>query len=84
MHPRTLQRRLKKEGTTFEGLKDEARRDLARRYLSQPELPLTQIAALLDYSELSALGRSCRRWFDATPQQFRGRLLSEEPMPSMA
>ncbi len=36
MHPRTLQRRLQEEGTTFEEIKDEARRDLAERYLSQP------------------------------------------------
>lgn len=84
VHPRTLQRRLKEEGTTLERLKDEARRDLARRYLSQPDVPLTQVAALLDYSEQSALGRSCRRWFNATPQQFRSRLLSAEAAPSMA
>ena len=68
MHPRTLQRRVREEGTTFEAIKDEARRDLAQRYLSQPDLPLTQIAALLGYSEQSALGRSCRRWFDMTPR----------------
>jgi AraC-like DNA-binding protein len=83
MHPRTLQRRLKGEGTTFEGLKDETRRDLARRYLAQPDVPLTQVTALLDYGEQSALGRSSRRWFNATPQQFRSRLLSAEPVPSM-
>jgi AraC-like DNA-binding protein len=84
MHPRTLQRRLKEEDTTFEGLKDKTRRDLARRYLSQPDVPLAQVAALLDYGEQSALGRSCRRWFNATPQQLRGRLLTAEPVPSMA
>ncbi len=74
MHPRTLQRRLRKEGTTFEAIKDEARRDLAQRYLSQPDLPLTQITALLGYSEQSAFGRSCRRWFDMTPREARARL----------
>jgi AraC-like DNA-binding protein len=75
MHPRTLQRRMGEEGSTFEGIKDEARRDLAQRYLSQPDLPLTQITALLGYSEQSAFGRSCRRWFDMTPLQERARLL---------
>jgi AraC-like DNA-binding protein len=74
MHPRTLQRRVRKEGTTFEVIKDEARRDLAQRYLSQPDLPLTQITALLGYSEQSAFGRSCRRWFDMTPREARARL----------
>ncbi|HXW34154.1 MAG TPA: helix-turn-helix domain-containing protein, partial [Acidimicrobiales bacterium] len=74
LHPRTLQRRLREAGTTFEAIKDEVRRDLAQRYLSNPDLPLNQITVLLDYSEQSALGRSCRRWFDATPQQIRARL----------
>jgi AraC-like DNA-binding protein len=76
MHPRTLQRRLREEDTTFEETKDQVRRDLAQRYLSHPDLPLAQVSALLDYSEQSALGRSCRRWFDTTPRSYRDRLLS--------
>jgi AraC-like DNA-binding protein len=84
MHPRTLQRRLREEGTTFEAIKDEARQDLAQRYLSQPEVPLTQITALLGYSEQSALGRSCRRWFDTTPREMRARLSSTSLAPSFA
>ena len=84
MHPRTLQRRLREEGTTFEEIKDETRRDLAERYLSQPDVPLTQITALLDYSEQSAFGRSCRRWFHATPREFRNRLIPARPAPSLA
>jgi AraC-like DNA-binding protein len=77
MHPRTLQRRMREERTTFEAIKDEVRRDFAQRYLSQPDLPLTQITALLGYSEQSAFGRSCRRWFDMTPRQTRARLLAD-------
>jgi AraC-like DNA-binding protein len=76
MHPRTLQRRLREEDTTFEETKDQVRRDLAQRYLSHPDLPLAQVSALLDYSEQSAFGRSCRRWFDTSPRGYRDRLLS--------
>lgn len=76
MHPRTMQRRLNEEGTTFEDIKDLVRRDLAQRYLAQPDLPLSQVTALLDYSEQSALGRSCRRWFHATPREVRNQLTS--------
>jgi AraC-like DNA-binding protein len=76
MHPRTLQRRLREEGTTFEEIKDQVRRELAQRYLSHQEVPLVQVSALLDYSEQSALGRSCRRWFDMTPRGYRDRLPS--------
>ncbi len=77
LHPRTLQRQLRAEGTTFERLKDDARAELARSYLANPELPMSQVAALLDYSEQSTLSRSCRRWFDLTPRQLRG----QEPLP---
>jgi AraC-like DNA-binding protein len=84
MHPRTLQRRLREEGTTFEAIKDAARQDLAQRYLSQPDVPLTQITALLGYSEQSALGRSCRRWFRTTPREVRARLSSGSSIPSFA
>jgi len=82
MHPRTLQRRLHEEDATFESIRDETRRDLARRYLGQVDLPLAQVAALLDYREQSALGRSCRRWFHATPLEVRAGLTGRAPNPS--
>lgn len=71
VHPRTLQRRLREEGASFESIKDDVRRDAAARYLSQPDMPLTRIAALLGYSEPSVLTRSCQRWFASTPRQIR-------------
>ena len=74
LHPRTLQRRLRDEGTTFEDIKDGSRRDLARRYLAHPDVPLTQITAFLDYREQSALTRSCQRWFQTTPTALRASL----------
>jgi AraC-like DNA-binding protein len=76
VHPRTLQRQLKREGTTFERLKDEARAELARGYIANRDLPLSHVAALLDYSEQSALTRSCRRWFGRTPRGLRTELSS--------
>jgi AraC-like DNA-binding protein len=78
MHPRTLQRRLRAEGESFDAIKDGVRRDVALRYLKQPGIPLTRVAELLGYSELSVLSRSCHRWFAASPRQLRsgGRLRS--------
>ncbi len=84
VHPRTLQRRLRAEGTSFERIKDDARSALARRYLEQQELPLTQVAALLDYSEQSALTRSCRRWYGRPPRAVRARLLSDASTRGLA
>jgi AraC-like DNA-binding protein len=71
MHPRTLQRRLAAEGTRCQHVVDAERRTQAAKYLAQPGLQLGQIAGLLGYTEQSALNRSCRRWFGATPRQYR-------------
>jgi len=83
MHPRTLQRRLRDEGTTFEEIKDEARRTRAERWLAMPDVPLSQITALLDYGEQSALSRSCQRWFHMAPRAVRARL-SDKPTLAVA
>jgi AraC-like DNA-binding protein len=77
MHPRTMQRRLGEEGTTFEDIKEEARRDLAQRYLVQPDLSIGQITTLLGYRDQSAFTRSCRRWFDRSPRDMRAHLLAD-------
>jgi AraC-like DNA-binding protein len=77
LHPRTLQRRLREEGIHFETIRDEVRRERAWRYLTQTRLPLIRIAAMLGYSELSALSRSCIRWFARSPREFRQQLARE-------
>jgi len=71
MHPRTLQRRLRAAGESFESIKDGVRRDVALRYLTQSTLPLIRVAQLLGYSDTSALSRSCCRWFSASPRRLR-------------
>ncbi len=74
LHARTLQRRLKEEGSSFEKIKDETRREWAETLLSQPALPLTQIADILGYADSSAFTRVCRRWFGEAPRHYRVRL----------
>lgn len=74
VHPRTLQRQLKEEGTSFETIKDEVRRDLARELLAERELPITQIALDLHYANSSAFTRSCKRWFGLAPSALRQEL----------
>ena len=67
LHPKTFQRRLTAEGTTFGTLVEQARRELADHYLRETDLELTQIARELGYAEQSVLSRSCRRWFGEPP-----------------
>jgi AraC-like DNA-binding protein len=77
LHPRTLQRRLRSEGVSFEDLKDEVRRDLALRYIQNTELPLKKVAERLGYAETSVLSRSCFRWFSTNPRELRSRVRGE-------
>ena len=71
MHPRTLQRHLAAEGTTYEAVLDDVRRRRAWQLLTGTDLPMVQITAILGLSEQSALTRAARRWFGAPPSQVR-------------
>jgi len=71
LHPRTLQRHLATERTTFEALREEARKEAAMHYLRETKIPLGQLADLLGFSEQSAMTRSCRRWFGVPPSVLR-------------
>jgi AraC-like DNA-binding protein len=70
-HIRTLQRRLKALGVTYDELVETTRRDLALHYLKQGHLSLTEIGSLLGYAELSTFSRAFRRWVGCSPQAFR-------------
>ena len=71
MHPRTLQRHLAAEGTTFETVLDEVRRDTAHRLITRTDLPFSQVTAMIGLTEQSALTRVSRRWFGDTPRGVR-------------
>ncbi|KGN30141.1 transcriptional regulator [Knoellia sinensis KCTC 19936] len=70
-HPRTLQRHLAKEGTTFDAVVDSVRREAAHRYLTTTDLPMTQISSLLGFGEQSTLTRAVRRWEGRSPRAVR-------------
>ncbi len=71
LHPRTLQRRLAEEQTSFDSIRDEVRRELAQRYLYSTQMPLIQVVGMLGISEPAALTRMCQRWFGKTPSAIR-------------
>jgi AraC-like DNA-binding protein len=71
---RTLQSRLANEGTTFEALLNEARKSRAEELLRDTDLPLTEIAIILGFSELSSFTRAAQRWFSQTPSARRQKL----------
>ncbi|MEU9342688.1 AraC family transcriptional regulator [Streptomyces sp. NPDC048278] len=71
MHPRTLQRRLAREGTSFQSIVDDVRRTAAHRLLTGTDMPFSQVASLIELAGQAALTRAVRRWFGRTPTQVR-------------
>jgi AraC-like DNA-binding protein len=70
---RTLSRRLTSEGYTFAEVVDELRRDLANRYLREPELTISKIAWLLGYRQTSSFDHAFKRWTGQIPSRVRAR-----------
>jgi len=81
LHPRTLQRRLEDEGTSFAAIKDEVRKQLALEYLGSTHMSIGQVSLMLGFPAQSALTRACRQWFGATPLELRAArtVLPDEP-----
>jgi len=73
MSPRTLARRLSSEGSSFAGILEEVRSALARRYLADRALAISEIAWLLGYAEIGTFTRAYQRWTGMPPSAARAR-----------
>jgi AraC-like DNA-binding protein len=71
MHRRTLHRHLRMEGLAFRQVADEIRYEIACELLENTDMALRQVAAALQYSELSAFTRAFRRWSGQSPSAWR-------------
>ena len=61
---------------TYKDAVENIRRSLAQIYIEQRQLPLTEIAFLLGYSELSAFSRAFTRWMGVSPRSYRQSIRS--------
>lgn len=75
LSPAAIKRELSREGVVYKDLVEMTRRDLAVMYMKQRQLPFSEIAFLLGYSELSAFSRAVRRWMGESPRTVRAQLL---------
>jgi AraC-like DNA-binding protein len=74
MQRRTLSRRLRAEGTSFEALLAEIRYETARQLLTDTAIPMRQIAEAIGYADVSVFTRAFRRWSGTTPTGWRASL----------
>ncbi|MGK0291543.1 MAG: AraC-like DNA-binding protein, partial [bacterium] len=73
---RTLNRRLKEEGTSFKTLHDDARKNFAINFLKDRKLPIFEVAFLTGFSETSSFNRAFKRWMSKSPKAYRESLIS--------
>ena len=71
MHRRTLHRRLKAQGTTFQQVLDGVRWDISRQLLGNTKLSLDDVALATGYADPSTFIRAFHRWSGTTPVKWR-------------
>ena len=76
LHTRTLHRHLRDEGTSFQQIKDEVRRDLMLYYLTETSADFAWISERLGFAEQSVMTRRCNRWFAMSPTSVRAQARS--------
>ncbi len=72
MSSRTLMRKLQQEGLSFQGIKDELRRDLAILHLVRNDSSLEEISDALGFSAPAVFHRAFRHWTGMTPRTIPG------------
>ena len=77
MSPRSLQRRLLEEGTSYKALLSQMRQDMAKLHLKNSHLSLSDVAYLLGFSEQASFSRAFRRWYDMAPTDYRKMIISD-------
>lgn len=71
INTKKLQRLLKDEGTTYSEILDNVRKNRARRLLLSTDIPVSDIAQLLDYATDKPFIAAFKRWYDETPARYR-------------
>ncbi len=81
MTGRTLRRKLLEEGTSFQVIKDDLRREQAMALLRQTREPIQVIAQQVGFREATVFIKAFRQWTGMTPGDYRARTLRRRETP---
>lgn len=71
---RQIQNRLRNEGTSYQMLLDNARKDISLHLLKEKDVLLIDIAFMLGYSDQSSFNRAFKKWTGGPPKDFKNSL----------
>jgi AraC-like DNA-binding protein len=74
MTARTLRRRLTAEGSSYSGLLDQVRNELAKKYLGSGAFTVADISDLVGFSDVANFRSAFRRWNGVAPNDYRATL----------
>lgn len=80
LHPRTMNRRLHDEGTSFQRIKDQVRCDYLAYYIGRTDVELQVISRRLGFAEQSALSHFSQQMLGSSPRDLRARALRESAL----
>jgi len=73
MSTRQLRRKLQELDTNYSQVLLDTRHEIAKKYLCQDKLPLSEITQLVGFSDQSNFTKAFKRWQDETPLDYRKR-----------
>jgi AraC-like DNA-binding protein len=76
MSERSLHRRLRELGQSYQGVVDVFRREEAERLLVEGRVDMTEIAHRLGFADQSVFSRAFRRWTRMAPRSWLARQIS--------
>jgi len=76
--PRTLQRRLKELGYSYQTIVNETRQKLAEIYLSENKVSMNEIAFLIGYREQSSFNHAFKSWTGLSPSEYQLTITTNE------
>ena len=68
---KSLNRKLKEEGTSFQELFKQMRKKMAMNYLQIKQFSISEVAFLVGFSEPSTFHRAFKNWAGQSPGEFR-------------
>ena len=69
--PRTLQRKLQEEGTSFQSIAESVKSELAIGLLQKRSLTVNEVAYRLGYAEPSVFRRAFKKWTGVSPKGYK-------------